>query len=709
LTGRRRVLADGVGPNLDALFDPRVVAVVGATDEPGRIGSAVFQRARSNMEPTGAVVHPVNPRRDQVAGLRSYASVLDIEGPVDLAIILTGDPSSALADAVRKRVQFAIVFAGGFAETGGDGVTAQLRLRSIVEGSGTRLLGPNTTLVLYEQAAVPDDRPRVYGVTQGGGHSYFLQQARELGVPLVRSVPTGNEADLSVPDFISYFACLPDTGAVAAYCEGFADGRAFTRAVTEANAHGVPVVMAALGRSDRGRRTAVAHTGHLAGRYRVLEGIAAQYGVTLVDDLDELVEVTGLLGSEHPLGGGGVCVYTHSGGAAFHLTDLLVEAGVAMAELTADTQAKLRELLPHAPQVTNPVDVGGAVLSGRGLEALEIIGADPNVGVIVSAPTQVRNAAGGPERTADVMGQEAAAASRTVDKPICAIWYSYFLDEPAFKELRASRAHVFTNFRNFVSGVKARQTYARFVADGRARAEDQTGAARGRRSVRGCSARDLLESYGIAQPRERAIALDGPVGTAGDEVGWPIVAKISSPDIPHKSDVGLVALGQDDRQMLERTLADFREVVGGLPEETRIEGVTLSEQISAGVELIVGIAQDAAFGSVVMCGLGGIMAELFDDVSFRLPPFSRAEAERMLRETRAWRLLEGFRGEAGGSVDAAIDVIMRVQDMVVDLEGELVELDLNPVIVSSDRATAVDALAVWSADLTNTDPEVNHA
>jgi acetate---CoA ligase (ADP-forming) len=300
-----------VKPDLGALFYPRVVAVVGATDEPGRVQSAVFERVRSNMEPSGAIVHPVNPRREQVAGLRSYSSVSEIEGPIDLAIILTGDPTAALAEAVTKQIRFAIVFAGGFAEAGDDGATAQLRLRSIVEGSSTRLLGPNTTLVLYEQAAVPDDRPHVYGVTQGGGHSYFLQQARELGVPLVRSVPTGNEADLNVSDFISYFANLPDTGAIAAYCEGFTDGLVFRRAVDEANAHGVPVVVAALGRSDHGRESAVAHTGDLAGSYRVLQGVAAQYGLTLVDDLDELVEVTGLLGSRHQAGAGG-CAYTHT-------------------------------------------------------------------------------------------------------------------------------------------------------------------------------------------------------------------------------------------------------------------------------------------------------------------------------------------------------------------------------------------------------------
>jgi acyl-CoA synthetase (NDP forming) len=687
-------------PDLDLLFRPRAVAVIGASDTPDRPATVNWRRVRDWAARSGGAAIPVNPNRDAVDGIATYPSIVDVPGPVDVAVVLVNDVDGALRQVAEKRVGFVVVFAAGFAEVGADGARRQAELVRLLAGSGVRMLGPNTNMNMFEDFR--DDLPgqAIALITQSGHQGRPVFQGQELGIRFSHWAPTGNEADLDAADFIRYFADLPDTGAIACYLEGFRDGPAFVRAATHAARRGVPIVAVKVGRTAIGRSWTQSHTGHLAGADDVTSAVLRQYGIVRVDGLDQLLDTAALFARAKRPPTPGVAVYSISGGTSAHLADLLTAAGVELPALTAGTQTALREWIPGYLRVDNPIDSGGhPVGDWRGRKILDAILADPNIGMLIVPIT------GAFPPMSDKFVADLVDLGASTDKPVCVIWGSPAGTEDAYRVgLLGSRLPVFRTFGNCVTAVRAFGDYHAFAdrtaelpADGVAgvpsdRDADDPGATHGW-PVPGpvlteVAAKRLLARYGVPVTRD-VLCADAAEAVAAAGAG-PVVLKAVSPQIAHKSDLGLVRVGVRGAAAVRETVAGFERIVAARP-GARYGGTLVCEQVTGGVEMVVGIATDAVFGPVVMVGVGGVAVEVYRDVTFRVPPFDRGEAHRMLRELRGFPLLTGHRGTPPADLDALVDAIMAVQRMAID--GVVVELDVNPLLARPDRAVALDALA----------------
>ncbi len=675
--------------DLDRFFHPKAVAVVGASDTEGKPNTGITRQLRAWADRVGATVYPVNPGRETVDGLRCYPSVADIEGDVDVAALLVGDPIAALEPVVEKKISFAVIFASGFAETGAEGAAAQQRLLAAIDGTDTHVLGPNTNLNAFEVFRDDLDGPAIALISQSGHQGRPIFQAQELGIRLSHWAPTGNEADLEFADFAAYFAGQPEIGVIAAYVEGFKDGRTLLLAADHAAEQRVPIVCVKVGRTDEGRSMASSHTGKLTGADAVISAAMKQYGVTRVSELDELLDVSQMLARSKPPTADGVVVYAISGGTGAHMADLVAEAGLRLPQLSQETQEQLYEWIPRYLRVSNPVDNGGhPVGDWRGRKILDTLLADPDVGVLVCPIT------GAFPPMSDKLAQDLVDAAETTDKPICVIWGSPVGTESAYRDILLSsrKISVFRTFGNCVTAVRAWRDWHEFLARRHSPFADL---AVGEPPVRlekpalsEWDAKQLLAAYGIATPRERLVTTADDAVAAADEIGYPVVLKGCGAQLAHKSELGLVKVGLRDA---DEVLAAYEAIVGT---SVDMDGVIVAEMVSDGVETVVGLSYDELFGPVVMAGLGGVFVEVFRDVSFRVPPFDAAEAQRMVSELRGLPLLQGARGKPAVDLDAFVEVIVRVQRMALELGDQLRELDINPLLVRPSGAVALDALAV---------------
>jgi acetate---CoA ligase (ADP-forming) len=677
--------------DLDTFFSPKTVAVIGASDNPRRPNTAMTAKIRAWAEQAGADVYLVNPNRDEIGGLKCYPTILDVPADVDVAAILVGDAVPTLEQVIEKKARFAVVFAAGFAEVGAEGERLQARMEALIADSDVHVLGPNTNLNAFE--AFRDDLPgkAIALITQSGHQGRPIFQGQDIGIRLSHWAPTGNEADLEFADFSAYFAEQPDVGAVAAYIEGFKDGRTLMLAADKAAQAGVPIVIIKVGRTDEGRSMAKAHTGHLTGSDTVTSAVFRQFGVTRVDGLDELLEVSAAFARTKPPSGDGVCVYSISGGTGAHMADMASAAGLRIPPLSKKTQTQLHEWIPPYLRVSNPVDNGGAPsMDWRGRKILDAILADPNVDLLVCPITGALASMSGP------LARDLVDVAKTTDKPVFVVWGSPVGDEAAYRDvLLKSDVPVFRTFANAVAAAKAYFDYHAFRVSYRSPFAKPTmkpspAAKAGRELLRGDEATSmrLLQEYGIATPRFEVATSPKEASKLAESLGAPVVMKICSPDILHKSDRGLVRLGVTSPDEAKKIFKKF------MKEAPDADGVIVSEQVDSGVETVVGVSRDDLFGPVVMFGLGGVFVEVLKDVTFRVPPFGRDEARRMLDEVQGAALLRGARGRPKADRNALVDVIMRVQRMAMDLYAELGELDINPLAALPKGAVALDALAV---------------
>ena len=709
LTGRPVELRD---VDLDTFFHPRRVVVIGASDN-RRPNDSMWRKIRTWGEREGAEVIPVNPNRDTVDGVTCYHSVTDVPGDVDLAVILVGAAVDMFETVMEKKPKFAVIFAAGFAELGPEGEELQQRLEALVAAGSTHLLGPNTNLNAFETFADELPGKRIALITQSGHQGRPVFQAQELGIALSHWAPAGNEADLEFADFARYFADLPDTGAVAAYIEGFKDGRTMMLAADHAATAGVPLVVIKVGRTAEGRSMAKSHTGHLTGSDRVISDVFRQFGVIRVDGLDELTEVSATFCRTEapPKGRAGerrVCIYAISGGTGAHMADLVAAAGMSIPDLAEKSQKELRKHIPGYLRVSNPVDSGGPPSSDeRGIKVLRAIVKDPNVDMVIVPITGALASISAP------LARDIVTVSQETTKPILVVWGSPTWDEVYEQVLLPSAVPTFRTFHNCVTAASAwfdhhefRERYkspirllpekpsstARKVTDlvvGDGTADAGT-------ALSEQDAKAVLAAYGIPVTRDVLCTTAGEATRTVREQfgGKPVVMKIASPDILHKSDLGLVAVGVDGPAAVRRTFEEFMETAARKAKGAAIDGVLVCEMAEPGIECVVGVSRDELFGPVVMFGLGGVFVEVFADVAFRVPPFDKDEARRMIEQTVGARLLHGTRGAKKVKISAIVDVLMKVQKLALDHAEVISELDINPLVVRPDGVVALDALIV---------------
>src|SRR3954471_13702294 len=488
--------------DLDTFFAPKTVAVIGASDDRRRPNAAMTSMIRQWAEQAGADVYLVNPNRDEIGGLKSYPSIADVPADVDLAAILVGDAVRALEQVIEKKAKFAVVFAAGFAEVGAAGERLQARMEELIGASDVHVLGPNTNLNAFETFREDLPAKAIALITQSGHQGRPVFQGQDIGIRLSHWAPTGNEADLEFADFCAYFAGQREVGVIAAYIEGFKDGRTLMLAADKAAQAGVPIVVVKVGRTDEGRSMAKAHTGHLTGSDAVTSAVFRQFGITRVDGLDELLDVSAAFARTEPPSGDGVCVYAISGGTGAHMADMAAAAGLRIPPLTKETQKQLHEWIPPYLRVSNPVDNGGAPSADwRGRKILDALVADANIDVIICPITGALASMSKP------LARDLVEVAETTDKPICVIWGSPVTDGEAAYEILLSSPKVttFRTFANCIGAVRAYFDYHAFAARYRSPFKKATKPKPIEFGSGEHASKELLAAYGIPVTREEVV------------------------------------------------------------------------------------------------------------------------------------------------------------------------------------------------------------
>ena len=700
--------------DIDAFLHPKTIAVIGASDQSAKPNSAMTRKFSQWADQNGASFYPVHPERETVLGQPCYKSVFDIPGDLDLAIILTGRAEDTFEEVLRRKAKFAVIFAAGFSETGAEGGRRERRLAQLVDGGDVHLLGPNTNLNAFEEFRADLTGPSIALITQSGHQGRPVFQGQEIGIRLTHWAPTGNEVDLEFADFARYFADQPEVGVIACYIEGFKDGRTLMLAADHAARLRKPIVMVKVGKTEAGSSMAQSHTGHLTGSDRVTASVFRQFGVTRVDGLDELLEVSMAFARTQPAKlpawakaarDPGVCVYAISGGTGAHMADVLADAGLRLPDLTKPSQRTLHDgLIPPYLRVSNPVDCGGPpVADARGRKILDAILADKNVDILVIPIT------GAVVTFSEPFTRDIIDAARSTTKPVYVVWGAPAgTDDTYYKRLLDGGLPVFRTFHNCVTAVRSYADYWKFSARYRspfagARREQTPAARKARKLLAGVGTGDalsewnskrLLRMYGIKTSNDTLCASATEAVRAAKKLGFPVVMKVSSPDLLHKSEAGVVEVGVGSAAEVRAVYDDLVRRAKKADRRARIDGVMVCEMITGGVDMLVGVATDELFGPVITIGLGGILVEVFGDVTSRVPPFPASEARRAVAELKAAKLLGGVRGQPAVDVDSLVDTVMKVQSLALDLAGDVRELDINPLVIRPRGAVALDALVV---------------
>ena len=691
-------------PTLSRLFDPRSIAIVGASATPGKIGAMPVTLLRQHGY-EGRII-PVNPRADTIQGLAAAPSLDALDQDIDLAILAVpaAHAAQALQSARPGQLGAAVIFTSGYSETGAAGAEQQQRLCGIARERGIRLLGPNclgfmnvrrkvyaTFSPAPANGAVPAGG--IAMVSQSGAFgAYAYSMARERGLGLSHWISTGNEADIDVADCIEWLAHDADTRVIMAYMEGCRDGAKLRRALAAARAAGKPVVVTKIGRTQAGAQAAASHTAALAGDDAVYDALFRQYGALRARTIEEFFNLGYALDTwPRPPAGRRLGIFTISGGVGALMADEAQDAGLALPEPAAAAQARLLAQVPFA-SARNPVDVTGQAISEPGLllATADDILADGRY----DALAVFLAAAGSSEAlwpTFENFAREMQARHPGVPLAISAL----FTPERR-RQLERLGCLVFPDPSAAIrtlGTVAQLADHADAAAEPAASSDDPPPLLDAYNEVQ---AMDLLRRAGLpATPCMLAADADAAVRAAA-ELDGPVALKIVSPDIVHKSDVGGVKLNVAGEDALRRAHADILDAVRRHAPEARIDGVLVAPMAPKGVECIAGVHCDPVFGPVVMFGLGGVFVEVLKDVSFRLAPFGRDEALAMIREIKGYALLQGARGTPPCDVDALADALAALSRFAHARRDDFSSVEINPLLAlpAGQGALALDAVVM---------------
>jgi acetyltransferase len=699
--------------NLDKLFDPKHVVVIGADDLPGNAGYTVF----SNLIDAGfrGTVDAVSANCDTVRSQSAYRDVMSLPATPDLAVICT--PAAAVPQAVRccgeKGIAGIIVLSAGFRELGEAGRRLEYSIRDEQRKfDGMRILGPNCLGIIVPRlrlnaslAATPPKPGDVGFISQSGALcASVLDWAIDEGVGFSHFVSVGNMLDVNLGDLIDYFGAVSETRSLILYVESIGEAREFLSAA-RAFTRTKPIVAYKAGRFAESARAAASHTGAMAGVDAVYEAAFQRAGIERIFEIDDMFDCAELLASPRLPQSDRLAIVTNAGGPGVMTTDMLIARGGRLAALSAETIAELNRFLPECWSHGNPVDIHGDAPPRRFAQALETVLKDKSVdAVLVILTPQAMT-----DPTAAAHGVAAAAAQ--AQKPVLAAWMGGH-SVHAGTELLTSRgvptyktpAKAVQAFMHLVSYARNRAVLnetphdvpLEFTAD-RKQVRSRLAAylAEGREILSEAASKEVLEAYGIPITKPYPARTDDEAVEIARRIGYPVVLKIDSPEISHKSEVSGVTLNLLDEAAVRAAFATVTERARQLRPDARISGVTVQSMMTYpnGFELILGTTNDSVFGPVIMVGMGGVAAEVFEDRALGLPPLNDVLARRMLESLKSWPLLRGYRGKPGANIERLIEIIMRFSYLVADCP-EIKELDINPLLVTPEGAVALDARLV---------------
>lgn len=691
--------------SLKGLLAPRSIAVIGASRRPGSIGNKVFHNLL--YQEFSGIVYPVNPNAAAVASVKAYPSVLDIPDEVDKAVIIV--PAALVLEAVelcgRKGVKGIVVISSGFGESGPEGIERQRKLVDILSSYGMREVGPNCMGIINTDPGVnmnatfssvfPKPGNIAFATQSGALGLAILEYARALNMGLSTFVSIGNMADVSGLDLIQYWEEDPVTRVILLYLESFGHSRKFARIARRVSLR-KPIIAVKSGRSPAGSRAAASHTGALATTEVAVQALFTQAGIIRVDTLQELFDVANLLSHQPIPNGKKVAILTNGGGPGILTADACAGRGLELPPVPKEMAAQLRTFLPAGSNLTNPIDMTAEATAVQYRRALELLGAGAefDIVIVIFIPPVLTEA-----ESVSAAIRKVAPSFRAKDKTLIASFisargapadlgsekdgYVPAFDFPEATASAAASAYAYGEWLKRPQGV-----IPHLKGINKVKAEQLLKSARAKIPagpvwLEASQVGELLRHYGIATAPAKEAATGAAAFRAALEIGFPVAVKLLSRTISHKSDVGGVFLDLHTEKEVHGAFKGIRDRLAALGKEKEMQGVVVQPMIQTGVEVIVGVTQDKAFGPLVMFGLGGVQAELFKDVNFRIHPLTDVDAAEMVRGVKAYQLLQGWRGAPPSDTKSIEDLLLRVSAMVEDL-SQIGELDLNPVKVFED-------------------------
>jgi len=690
---------------IDLFFTPNSVAIIGASSNPDKLSFGILR----NLASYGyqGKVYPINPKAKEILDLTCYPSILDVPETVDLPVIVL--PAQyilqVLKDCAEKGIRAVTIISGGFKEIGGEGISLELELLKVAHENNMRIIGPNCvgTVDLHSGLntsfinGLPPKGSIAFisqsGAVCGGAVDYLIGK----GIGFSHFVSLGNEADITETDMIEYFAGDPKVKAIIIYAESIRDGARFIE-VTKKVTPRKPVILIKAGRSEAGARAVSSHTGSLAGSQAAYQAAYKQSGVIFADTLNELYSIASGFEAQPLPAGPNVVIITNAGGPAALASDALEAQRMTLANLTQSTIDEIRKHVNPAAQVQNPIDMLGGASPEEYKTALEIALKDPNVDAVT--PILVPQSLVDSAAVAEVFGK----ASQLSEKPMIACLMGKASLTKAFDVLKKYNVPAFPFPETCATVLGKMYQYTQIQEQTSAPEVHFTGdqskvnqilSKHTNHALGEFETRPILQAYDIPViPAQFAPTHDKALKIA-EQIGYPLVMKIVSPNILHKSDSGGIALNLKNPDEVSTAYNNMLAAVKIHQPDAVIDGVLIQKMASGGQEVIIGMKRDPNFGPLMMFGLGGIYVELFKDIAFRVAPITKKDAFEMIEETSAGKLLKGIRGNQPSDIDAVVDSLLKLSQLAMD-QPQILEIEINPFLVHEigKGAFALDARAI---------------
>jgi len=694
--------------DLAPFFSPTGVAIIGASQDPRKLSHGILK----NMTLYGfqGGIYPVNPKADRILGLKAYTDISEVPDPVELAVIVI--PAPYTPDALRacgaRGIKAAIIISGGFKEVGGAGVELEKECLQIAQSYGMRLIGPNCvgTLDLYTGL----NSTFIEGVPAKGSIGFVSQSGAvcggvvdliaQKGIGFSHFASLGNELDVNETDVIAFFGQHPKVKVIAAYVESIEHGQRFIEVVSQVS-RVKPVVLLKAGRTEAGAKAVSSHTGSLAGAYAAYQAAFKQAGVIEVDDLAALFDIAWSLSCQPIPQGNQVAIFTNAGGPAALASDTLAANGFALAEIPAEQQAQLAEKLNPSAQVANPIDMLGGADADEFDHCFKVLSDQNDLDVLL--PMLVPQALVNPADIARVIVKNAQQTDKTV--LACMVGEQSLAEARKILHENAVPMSTYPDVPGQVLG--AMQNYRQWLrqADAQPFAFSNLGheaaakhlAASPQLALGEADTRPIMADYGFTLVPGDFAANAEQAAAIADKIGYPVVLKIVSPQILHKSDLGGIALNLGSAPVVKSAVHAMTEKITAAAPQAEITGFLVQKMAPEGMEVIVGMKRDPAFGPLMMFGLGGVYVELFKDVGFGVAPMTVDQAHAMVAGTKAGQLLSGYRGGPAYDLEAVVDVIGRLSHLALD-HPTIEEVEVNPLLVlpKGQGALVLDARIIRS-------------
>lgn len=705
---------------LEPLFNAKSVAILGASENPYKIGHIQLKALLDGG--FDGEIYPINPKADAIAGLRCYPSIREIQGQVEAAILCVGanQIKDSLVECGKKGVKAAIIFASGFSEVGGEGEEAQRALAEVAKEYGIRVIGPNCVGLVNTMngfigtfspaiLAVPFHDERAVGyVSQSGAYGVLTYMAAaQNGLTFNYFVSVGNEMDVEFSDVVEYMIHDDRTKVITGYLEGAKNPEKLRVLASEALERKKPIVLMKTGRSEAGSRAASSHTGSLAGSDAIYDAFFKQTGIIRVDDYEDIITFSKLFLSNKLPKGKNTVIITSSGGRGINEADRSESFGLKVIPLGEKTQAEIKRVIPAYGSASNPIDLTAAASVTNPelfIAPLKALVEDPEVHNIILTEFPL-----GWDADNEYL-QEFIQVCKDSDKFVFVTTFPLEgMSVPkGTKALEENGIPVIPGNLNPVKGLSSLVAYSEYLQKHEERKLLEEAApqpvpvvhtpAQAGTQLSESAAADILQAQGIATPKRWVAKTEEEAVRYANEIGYPVVLKVDSPDIPHKTEANAICLNIEQEQEVRDAFKSIEHNSFVYKPDARINGVSVQEMLPEGVEVIIGSTKDSVFGPVIMFGLGGIFVEVFKDISFRVAPITRADALEMVKEIKGYAILDGARGKARVNIDAIIDALLKVSALVTNEAARIEELDINPLIVYPDGVKAADAMIVIGED-----------